>query len=80
MEIYSLLDSSKKLENRRAIRREKNELHNKRNELEETIINSFFDGAERLTEKARNDIEDAIEVIDNKISDLEKALKEKSYK
>jgi len=80
MEIYSLLDSSKKLENRRAIRREKNELHNKRNELEETIINSFLDGAERLTEKARNDIEDAIEVIDNKISNLEKALKEKSYK
>ncbi len=80
MEIYSLLDSSKKLENRRAIRREKNELHNKRNELEDTIINSFLDGAERLTEKARNDIEDTIEVIDNKISDLEKALKEKSYK
>lgn len=80
MSIYSILDDGKKLENRRAIRREKNELHNKINELEDKIIDSFIEGNERLTDEARRKIEDSIEVMENRIGYLEKVLKDKSYK
>ncbi|CAI3195222.1 hypothetical protein [Clostridium neonatale] len=80
MSIYSILDDGKKLENRRAIRREKNELHNKINELEDKIIDSLIEGNERLTDEARRKIEDSIEVMENRIGYLEKVLKDKSYK
>lgn len=78
--IYSLLDSSKELNNRRAVRREKNELSNIVNGLEKVLDDSLLEDGEMLTDEQWDCIEKAVIIAENRIFILEKALKDKMYK
>ena len=78
--MYSLLDSSKKLENKRAIRREKNELYNIVNGLEKVLDDSLLEDGEMLTDEQWDCIEKAVVIAENRMFILEKALRDKSYK
>lgn len=78
--MYSLLDSSKELNNRRAVRREKNELINIVNGLEKVLEDSLLEDEEMLTDEQWDCIEKAVIIAEDRIFILEKALKDKSYK
>lgn len=73
----SIININEKLTNKRAMRREKNQLHNIVNELENVLVDSLMTDSVRLTDEQWECIEKAVVIAENRIFILEQALKKK---